>query len=79
MDNFAEQQDLAKEISDAISTPVGGTLVDEDELEKELAELEQEKLDEELLKVGPMPDLPSVPATKVPAAAAAAPAGMLTS
>lgn len=67
MDDIAEQQDLAKEISDAISNPVAfGQDVDEDELEKELEELEQEELENELLKVGPSADeLPSVPEGEV--------------
>lgn len=61
MDDIAEQQDVAREISDAISNPVAfGNDIDEDELEKELEELEQEELDKELLGVGPS-DLPSVP------------------
>lgn len=84
MDDIAEQQDVAKEISDAISNPVAfgrillriffwregtnfvvltGVDVDEDELERELEELEQEELDKELLGVtGPSADqLPEVP------------------
>jgi len=73
MDDIAEQQDVAKEISEAISNPVAfGTDLDEDELEAELLELEkegeleeQQKLDEEFLDVGPsvpsaLPDVPSV-------------------
>ena len=41
MDDIAEQQDVAKEISDAISNPVAfGQEFDEDELEAELNELE---------------------------------------
>lgn len=64
MDDIAEQQDVAKEISDAISNPVAfGQDIDEDELERELEELEQEELDKELLGVGPsaneLPDVPS--------------------
>ncbi|RLU18234.1 hypothetical protein DMN91_008590, partial [Ooceraea biroi] len=67
----AEQQDVAREISDAISNPVAfGQDADEDELEKELEELQQEQLDEELLGI-PQHDtttdeLPAVP-TSVPA------------
>lgn len=64
MDDIAEQQDVAREISDAISNPVAfGQDIDEDELEKELEELEQEELDKELLGVGPVAEdeLPSVP------------------
>ena len=41
MDDIAEQQDVAKEISDAISNPVAfGQEFDEDDLEAELNELE---------------------------------------
>lgn len=67
MDDIAEQQDLAKEISDAISNPVAfGQDVDDDELEKELEELEQEALEDELLKVGPSTnELPNVPEGEV--------------
>lgn len=63
MDDIAEQQDVAREISDAISNPVAfGQDVDEDDLLKELEELEQEELDKELLGVAtPTPELPSVP------------------
>merc|ERR1719167_2183244 len=63
MDDIAEQQDVAKEISEAISNPVAfGGEFDEDELEVE----EQEKLDEQLLDVGSV-SLPEVP-SGVPAA-----------
>ncbi|XP_018327999.1 charged multivesicular body protein 4c [Agrilus planipennis] len=67
MDDIAEQQDVAREISDAISNPVAfGQDMDEDELEKELEELEQENLENELLKVGPSAeDLPAVPKGEV--------------
>ncbi|XP_033754250.1 charged multivesicular body protein 4b-like isoform X2 [Pecten maximus] len=63
MDEVADQQEVANEISEAISNPVGfGEDVDEDDLLAELEELEQEDLDEQLLNVGPiMDDLPSVP------------------
>jgi len=81
MDDIAEQQDVAKEISEAISSPVAfGGEFDEDELEAELDALgeeleleEQEELDRELLNVGPAVGLPDVPTAeppkKVPAAA----------
>ncbi|KAK9883905.1 hypothetical protein WA026_004846 [Henosepilachna vigintioctopunctata] len=60
MDDIAEQQDVANEISNAISSPIGfGEDIDEDELNKELEELEQETFDSELLDV-------SVPADKLP-------------
>lgn len=69
MDDIAEQQDVAREISDAISNPVAfGQDVDEEELEKELEELEQEQLDKELLGIEPTDELPSVPATAIPTA-----------
>lgn len=86
MDDIAEQQDVAREISDVISNPVGfGQDIDEDELERELEELEQEELDKELLDVSvPGTTLPEVPTDdlkdkekakekkRAPAAAAAA-------
>merc|ERR1739842_51931 len=64
-----EQQNVAKEISDAISNPVAfGQEYDEDELEAELDALgeeleleEQEELDEQMLKLGPAVGLPEVP------------------
>merc|ERR1712210_386695 len=69
MDDIAEQQDVAKEISEAISSPVAfGQEFDEDELEAELDALgeeleleEQEELDKQLLDVGPTVPLPDVP------------------
>jgi len=63
MDDIAEQQDVAKEISEAISNPVAfGQDADEDELEKELEELQQEQLDKELLGINETTDeLPEVP------------------
>ncbi|KAG8183448.1 hypothetical protein JTE90_005706 [Oedothorax gibbosus] len=64
MDEVQEQQEIANEISEAISNPAGfNTEFDEDELAKELEELEQEELDEQLLAVGPTPtpELPNVP------------------
>ena len=61
MDDIAEQQDVAKEISEAISNPVAfGQEFDEDELEAELNELEEEgeleeqqELDKKLLDIEP--------------------------
>lgn len=72
MDDIAEQNDIANEISNAISTGiVSPNAVDEDELARELEELEQEGLDQELLNVGPAPTakLPDVPSTDLPTAA----------
>lgn len=71
MDDIAEQHDIANEISNAISTGIiSSSGVDEDELARELEELEQEGLDQELLNVGPAADkLPDVPSTDLPTAA----------
>jgi charged multivesicular body protein 4 len=76
MDDIAEQQDVAKEISEAISNPVAfGQEFDDDELEAELNELEEEgeleeqkELDEKLLDIEPA-KLPDVPSAEPPAAA----------
>jgi len=58
-DEIQEQNDIAKEISDALSSPI---YVDEDDLMKELEELEQENLDSELISEAlpylPLSDLP---------------------
>ena len=80
IDDISEQQQVAKEISDAISSPVNWNAdFDEDDLEAELDGLleeqeleEQSTLDEELLKVGPTPVLPDIPVDAVPAAQPAA-------
>ena len=69
MDDIAEQHDVAKEISEAISHPVGfGQDFDEDDLLEELNELEAEgemeeqaELEKQLLDVGPAESLPEVP------------------
>jgi len=76
MDDIAEQQDVAKEISDAISNPVSfGQDMDEDELERELAELEEEELAKELLDIGPSAsELPAVPSAEPAQPARAKPA-----
>merc|ERR1712055_242555 len=72
MDDIAEQQDVAKEISEAISNPVAfGQEFDEDELEAELDMLgeeleleEQEALDKQMLDIGPSVGLPVVPTSE---------------
>ena len=68
MDDIAEQNDVANEIAKAISEGiVSPNAADEDELAKELEELEQEELDKDLLNVGPAPNkLPDVPSTDLP-------------
>ncbi|XP_067904744.1 charged multivesicular body protein 4b [Heterodontus francisci] len=70
MQDITEQQELAQEISDTISKPVGfGEDFDEDELMAELEELEQEELDKNLLEIGGAENvpLPNVPSTSLPA------------
>jgi len=67
MDEIREQMEIANEIENAIATPLGGDVMDEDELLSELEELEQENLDEQLLQINTTPaqKLPGVP-TSVP-------------
>ena len=66
MDDIRDQMDLANEISEAISQPVGfGAEFDEDELNQELEDLEQEELDEKLLDTG-IESAPSVPLSSIP-------------
>ena len=63
-DDIAEQQDIANEIAQVISNPIGQDgLYEDDDLLKELEELEQETLDEDLLKLPPRAtdNLPKVP------------------
>lgn len=63
MDDIAEQQQLAGEISTAISNPVGfDQNIDEDDLLRELEELQDEDVNSDLLNI------PSVPSTNLPTA-----------
>eukprot|EP00126_Sphaerothecum_destruens_P009590 Sdes_comp20543_c0_seq1m15250 len=75
MDEIREQMDVANEIGDAISQPVGfGIDFDDEELNAELDELEQEELDKQLLDTEisasdqriqfPSSTLPAVPTTE---------------
>uniref|UniRef100_A0A4W5L2A4 Charged multivesicular body protein 4Ba n=1 Tax=Hucho hucho TaxID=62062 RepID=A0A4W5L2A4_9TELE len=69
MQDITEQQELAQEISDAISKPVGfGEEFYEDDLLAELEELEQEELDKNLLEITGTENvpLPNVPSTSLP-------------
>lgn len=67
MDEVAEQHEVANEIGDAISRPVGmGADIDEDELNAELEELAQEEIDNQLIEIE-RPEMPEVP-KHVPAA-----------
>lgn len=65
MDDIQEQMDIANEISDAIAQPLGGDVLDDDDLLAELEELEQTDLDEQLLGVEPAAHVatPAMPAT----------------
>ena len=67
MEDIREQQELAQEISDIISNPIGfgQSLEDDDDLLKELEDLEQQDLEEQMLNTNI--DLPTVPNT-VPSA-----------
>nr|XP_020442084.1 charged multivesicular body protein 4c-like [Monopterus albus] len=62
MHDITEQQDVAQEISEAISRPMG-EMFDEDELLAELEELEKEELEDSMKSMG---GLPSVPSSKLP-------------
>lgn len=69
MDEIKEEMDMANEISNAIAQPVDPYLHDDDELLRELEELEQGDVEAELLKPTPAEaslDLPSAPAGKLP-------------
>ncbi|PQE09200.1 vacuolar-sorting snf7 protein [Rutstroemia sp. NJR-2017a BBW] len=55
MEKIQEQIVLSKEIANAITSQQVGEQIDETELEDELAELEQEALDNKMLKTGTVP------------------------
>lgn len=55
MDKVREQHALGEEIAQAITSAPMGEAVDEAELDDELAELEQEQLDNRMLKTGTVP------------------------
>ncbi|KAJ9522344.1 hypothetical protein QJQ45_008368 [Haematococcus lacustris] len=66
LDEINETADQMRQINDVFANPIGSAVdLDEDELNAELAELEETQLDTELLQPAP------VPTTRVPAAAAA--------
>lgn len=63
MQDITDQQNVAQEISEAISNRAGfGDEFDEDELMAELEELEQEEMNKRMADVR----LPSVPSTSLP-------------
>nr|CAH8861967.1 unnamed protein product [Trichobilharzia regenti] len=63
MDDIQEQRDISQEISNVISTPMGlNSDFDEDDLLRELEELEAEGVEQKLLDVNPViPEMPAVP------------------
>ncbi|GMR36929.1 hypothetical protein PMAYCL1PPCAC_07124 [Pristionchus mayeri] len=73
MEDIAEQQEVANEIAEAISNPIGfSSQVDDEDLLAELEALEQEELDKQLLDVKPTPvSLPDVPSRELPTTAKA--------
>jgi charged multivesicular body protein 4A/B len=61
-DELREQHALGEEIANAISSAPIGEPIDEGDLEAELEDMEQEAIDERMLKTGivPVADLPGV-------------------
>ncbi|GMM27721.1 ESCRT-III subunit protein [Martiniozyma asiatica (nom. inval.)] len=55
MDDIREQVEISEEISEAISRPLGGEYVDEDELDEELAALEEEEAESNLVETHKQP------------------------
>ena len=55
MEDLREQHAIGEEIADALTQGNSMQGVDEDELEDELAELQQEELDNKMLKTGNVP------------------------
>jgi charged multivesicular body protein 4 len=66
-----EQHAIGDEISEAITSGVATSAIDEDDLDEELAELQQEQLDEQMLNTGPVPvgdkvgRLPQAPSAEI--------------
>jgi hypothetical protein len=65
-DEISERMNVNREISEAISNPLFGNAVDEDELAQELEELEQEQLDEKLAGAAPVPVTSPGPSLREP-------------
>ena len=55
MEDLREQHAIGEEIAEALTQGNIGQGVDEDELDEELAELQQEELDNKMLKTGTVP------------------------
>jgi hypothetical protein len=50
---------LAEEIANAISSPIGSSdLYNDEDLERELELLAQEEIKQDMMKIGPLPDVP---------------------
>ena len=54
-EDLREQHAIGDEISEAITSGVTTSAIDEDDLDEELAELQQEQLDEQMLNTGAVP------------------------
>lgn len=67
MDELREQHAIGEEIGEAISQGMANNEVDQDELEDELEQLQQEELDNKMLKAGNAPVADAV--QKLPTAA----------
>lgn len=78
MDEIQNVADQAAEIQQALAMPLGGAIgIDDDDIEAELADLESQQLDEELMQPALIPStlppakdelqLPNVPTTAAPA------------
>merc|ERR1711939_743718 len=67
MDQLREQHQLSEEIAQAITSQSVGEQPDEDELDAELEGLEQEAMDERMLKTGTVPVADQI--NRLPAAA----------
>ncbi|CAF0974198.1 unnamed protein product [Adineta steineri] len=60
MDDLAEQHTVAEEIANAISSPIGTSdLYNDADLERELELLAQEEIKDDMMKIEPLPDVPS--------------------
>lgn len=74
MEDLREQHAVGEEIAEALTQGAQTTGVDEDELDEELAELQQEQLDERMLKTGSVPvsdqiqRMPNAPTKNTPTA-----------
>jgi len=55
MEDLREQQDIGNEISTAITQGVHTDMIDEEDLDAELADMQQEQLDEQMLNTGNVP------------------------